>query len=66
MKRLLNNSKSVDVNEKAGLRTVIRPGTRRGLDFVMLSELRKRTSIMPNEVLKFAMSCYSKETYSLP
>jgi hypothetical protein len=38
------------------LQDVIRPGTRRGLDFVVLEELRKRTGIMPNEVLKFAMA----------
>jgi len=38
------------------LEDVIRPGTKRGLDFVILEELRKRTGIMPNEVLKFAMS----------
>lgn len=38
------------------LETVIRPGTKRGLDFVVLEELRKRTGIMPNEVLKFAMA----------
>jgi hypothetical protein len=38
------------------LEDVIRPGTKRGLDFVVLEELRKRTGIMPNEVLKFAMA----------
>jgi len=38
------------------LEDVIRPGTRRGLDFVVLEELRKRTGIMPEEVLKFAMA----------
>ena len=38
------------------LQDVIRPGTRRGLDFVVLEELRKRTGIMPNEVLKFALA----------
>jgi len=38
------------------LQDVIRPGTKRGLDFVVLEELRKRTGIMPNEVLKFTMS----------
>ena len=38
------------------LQDVIRPGTKRGLDFVVLEELRKRTGIMPNEVLKFAMA----------
>jgi hypothetical protein len=30
----------------AVLKDVIRPGTRRGLDFVVLDELRKRTGIM--------------------
>ena len=40
----------------ATLEDVIRPGTKRGLDFVILEELRKRTGIMPNEVLKFAMA----------
>lgn len=47
------------------LRDTIRPGITRGLDFVILEELRKRTSIMPNEVLKFAMSemlCNSLDT----
>ena len=38
------------------LEDLIRPGTRRGLDFVILEELRKRTGITPNEVLKFAMA----------
>jgi len=38
------------------LEDVIRPGTKRGLDFVILEELRKRTGIMPHEVLKFAMA----------
>ncbi|PIU59679.1 hypothetical protein COS86_02980 [Candidatus Bathyarchaeota archaeon CG07_land_8_20_14_0_80_47_9] len=38
------------------LEDVIRPGTKRGLDFVVLEELRKRTGIMPNEVLKFALA----------
>ena len=33
---------------------IIRPGAKRGLDFVTLEELRKRTGIMPDEVLKFA------------
>lgn len=36
------------------LRDVIRPGTTRGLDFVMLDELRKRTGVTPDSVLKFA------------
>jgi hypothetical protein len=38
------------------LRGVIRPGMRRGLDFVILEELRKRTGITPQEVLKFALA----------
>ena len=38
------------------LADVIRPGSGRGLDFVNLEELRKRTSVMPENVLKFAMS----------
>jgi hypothetical protein len=47
------------------LQDVIRPGTKRGLDFVVLEELRKRTGIMPNEVLKFALAemlCNSLDT----
>lgn len=38
------------------LRDVIRPGTTRGLDFIILEELRKRTGITPQEVLKFALA----------
>jgi len=38
------------------LEDIIRPGTKRGLDFVIIEELRKRTGIMPDEVLKFAMA----------
>jgi hypothetical protein len=34
---------------------VIRPGTTRGLDFVTPDELRKRTGITPESVLKFAL-----------
>lgn len=34
---------------------VIRPGTTRGLDFVILDELRKRTGVNSDSVLKFAM-----------
>ncbi|RLI43212.1 hypothetical protein DRO69_09515 [Candidatus Bathyarchaeota archaeon] len=41
---------------EAKLRDIIRPGTTRGLDFVILEELRKRTGIVPREVLKFALS----------
>ena len=37
------------------LRDVIRPGTTRGLDFVVLDELRKRTGVNPDSVLKFAL-----------
>lgn len=37
------------------LRNVIRPGTTRGLDFVVLEELQKRTGIVPRDVLKFAL-----------
>ena len=37
------------------LRDVIRPGTTRGLDFVTLDELRKRTGINPDSVPKFAL-----------
>lgn len=40
----------------ATLEDVIRPGTKCGLDFVILEELRKRTGIVPSEVLKFAMA----------
>ena len=50
------------------LADVIRPGAGRGLDFVNLDELRKRTGITIGEVLKFAMSemlCNSLDT-SLP
>lgn len=38
------------------LENVIRPGTSRGLDFVTLDELRKRTGINPDEVLKWALA----------
>jgi hypothetical protein len=37
------------------LKDVIRPGLRHGLDFVILDELRKRTGIVPEHVLKFAL-----------
>ena len=37
------------------LKDVIRLGTIRGLDFVILDELQKRTGIAPREVLKFAL-----------
>jgi hypothetical protein len=38
------------------LKDVIRPGTRRGLDFVILDELRKRTGVNPESILKFALA----------
>lgn len=38
------------------LKDMIRPGTTRGLDFVVIDELRKRTGVAPDSVLKFAMS----------
>lgn len=38
------------------LRDIIRPGTPRGLDFVVLEELQKRTGVSPQEALKFALS----------
>lgn len=38
------------------LRDVIRPGTSRGLDFVIIDELRKRTGVNPDSVLKFALA----------
>lgn len=38
------------------LRDVIRLGTTRGLDFVILEEPRKRTGIVSREVLKFALA----------
>ncbi|MEM3616458.1 MAG: hypothetical protein QXM65_07835 [Candidatus Bathyarchaeia archaeon] len=37
------------------LRDVIRPGTTRGLDFVILDELRNSTGVNPESVLKFAL-----------
>lgn len=51
--------------EKQDLADLIRPGAGRGLDFVNLDELRKRTGIMSNEALFFAMSemlCNSLDT----
>ncbi len=38
------------------LEDIIRPGTTRGFDFVIVDELRKRTGIAPDSVLKFALS----------
>ena len=51
------------------LKDVIRPGTTRGLDFVTLEELIKRTGITPKNVIKFALSemlwnCLDKEDAS--
>jgi len=47
------------------LADIIRPGTGRGLDFVILDELRKRTNITTHNVLKWALSemlCNSLDT----
>lgn len=38
------------------LEDVIRPGTTRGLDFVIMGELEKRTGVMPGSIIKFAMA----------
>jgi hypothetical protein len=38
------------------LTDIVRPGVSRGLDFVIVDELRKRTGITPQEVLKFALA----------
>jgi len=38
------------------LRDIIRPSTTRGLDFVTVDELRKRTGVNPDSVLKFALN----------
>jgi len=40
----------------ATLADVIRPGTGRGLDFIILDELRKRTGIQTNRVFEWAVS----------
>lgn len=45
----------VNVTAVDELRDVIRPGSKRGLDFVIVDELRKRTGINPESVLKFAL-----------
>ena len=53
------------MESEVSLRDVIRPGTKRGLDFVIVDELRKRTGINPDSVLKFAlgeMLCNSLDT----
>lgn len=34
---------------------IIRPGTTRGLDFVIIDELSKKTGVIPSSVLKFAL-----------
>lgn len=50
---------------KNTLADVIRPGAGRGLDFVILPELRKRTGITKPEIVKFAVSemlCNSLDT----
>lgn len=50
---------------KTELADLIRPGSGRGLDFVILEELQKRTGISTHEILKFAMSemlCNSLDT----
>ena len=38
------------------LADLIRPGSRRGLDFVIPEELRKRTGVPSYQILKFAVS----------
>ena len=47
---------TVEENKNSVLADVIRPGVSRGLDFVTLEELRKRTGVNPDDILKFAMS----------
>ena len=42
-------------NNAAILADLIRPGAGRGLDFVILDELRKRTGISPSEIHRFAV-----------
>lgn len=47
------------------LENVIRSGVGRGLDFVQLEELRKRTGVVPNEILPFSLAetlCNSLDT----
>ena len=41
--------------DSTALRDMIRPGATRGLDFVILDELRKKTGVNPDSVLKFAL-----------
>ncbi|MDI6847000.1 MAG: ATP-binding protein [Candidatus Bathyarchaeia archaeon] len=38
------------------LKDLIRPGVKRTLDFIILDELRKRTGISPDSILKFALA----------
>lgn len=38
------------------LADLIRPGAGRGLDFVVVDQLQKRTNIVPTEILKFAVN----------
>jgi hypothetical protein len=47
----MSESKALETS----LRHVIRPGSKRGLDFVILEELMKRTGITPQGILKFAL-----------
>jgi hypothetical protein len=52
----LNASTKTEGEEpQVELEDVIRPGTTRGLDFVIIDELRKRTGIAPESVLKFSL-----------
>ena len=47
------------------LADIIRPGSSRGLDFIVLAELRKRTGVNPNDVLKWTLAemlCNSLDT----
>lgn len=38
-------TRSLEMNIETSLRDLIRPGTKRGLDFVIVDELRKRTGV---------------------
>ncbi len=42
--------------DKQSVSDVIRPGTQRGLDFVRLESLQKRTGVPPSEAIRFALS----------
>ena len=46
------------------LADLIRPGAGRGLDFVILDDLRKRTGISVSEILKFSVA--EMDANSLP